>query len=194
MAGLPTALSYPLVNGGMTDFADISVNFGVGPLIAVPFTGISSLEYGYSMNGSEVHGMARSPLGKTLGTVSFSGGMTMYKDSYDPLIVALLVKAAAGGVQPPPGGAPQLPTTAGGYAQVFFNLQVTYSFVQGVITFATLYGCTLKSARNNHHTGGGALEISIDLAPVYITENTTAPTSDLGVLALASAVSALGSG
>jgi hypothetical protein len=162
---MPAVINYPMINGLLPDWARIGVviNGSIGKA-PIPTKGFRALSYKDKSNGEVVAHNAQLPAGQTSGQiVPDPMSITMLLPEYQQLRQALAGSLFI---------APQDKIGFGAYTTMF-NMIIQASGVDGSGFPYTIndfiFGCRMAGSDNSHRHGGGALEVTFPVQPVYLS-------------------------
>ncbi len=133
----------PMINGNLYGWADII--FGIAGLLE---TGITSINYTDEEVIENKYGSGKFPIGRGHGQVSYSGSVTLYKDS-----VINYQKAS------PTGRLQDIPE---------FPIIVKYMPENGLITTEKLLMCRFKKNSVDSKSGDTSIEVELPIEIGYI--------------------------
>src|SRR5687767_2875869 len=138
-------IQFPLINGHRYDWSSAVIKLG-----GVLFNGITELTYRHALEPGELRGNRAQIIGRTRGSYSAEGSITLAKLEYADLIRQL----------------------GDGYMEKAFDITASYQPSSDSADVVTdfLRGCRITSAENSHSEGGDVLVVRCDLSIMWIAE------------------------
>ncbi len=142
---------YPLINGVRFDFSSVELNFD-----GTRFSGVKEISYKDGLEPGEVRGNRAQLIGRTRGTYSAEGSLTLFKSEFQQLISQIAIKGV-------------------GWAEASFDAVIIYSEASSPLIKDVLLGCRLKTAEDSGGEGGEPLVTKCDLHILAIKRNGVLP-------------------
>lgn len=146
------------INGAYYDFSSIEAVLGtIGVCI-----NLADINYSQKLDPGVFRGTGAKVRGRTRGTYTAEGNLTIYKEDYERLKFSLAAKSLGQG-----------------YMTAAFIIVVTYrSYGAFVPVVDTLRGCRITSEDNNHSQGNNALVVKLNLSIMEILANNLQAVAD----------------
>lgn len=153
---MPSPIPSPYINGAYYDFTVLK--FWVNN---VRYFDLQDIDYKNTGTIGKVRGTGPYVRGRTRGIVDSEGSFTMYLNSWDAFIQALLLKA--------PGK---------GYMEIPFGISVSYGNDLSDMRTDQIIGARIKGDDYSHKEGADALVVKADLDILQVLPNGVAALSD----------------
>ena len=150
-----------LVNGHVYDFSTIVAV--INTPVPVAITRFTAIKWNYKLTPGELRGNSAHKLGRTRGTFSADGAITLYEEEWNVMRAALALA-------PLPVG--------GGYLEKAFLLTVSVGMLPSVPTTTVLGGCRVTEVSRAYSHGSDALMVDLTLDIMKVLEGGQSPVRD----------------
>lgn len=141
-------MEYPLINGHRYSYASIELD-----VEGKRFYGHKEISYSQELEPGEVRGAHSQILGRTKGELKPEASLTTYEEEWKEILDAL----------------------GDGYMEKSLNVTVSYAESGRPTITDKLIGVRIKKVEKSHSQGGDALEVKLDLHPMWIEYNGKKP-------------------
>ncbi len=141
-------MDFPLINGHRFSWASVALKVDGAEVVHV-----KEISYTHKLEAGMVRGTGAQVAGRTRGEYSAEGSMTLLREGWDELRIAL----------------------GDGYLEKSFPIIVSYAEDGQAVVTDELVGARITSVENSPSQGSDGLEVSLELSLLYVLENGKKP-------------------